>query len=120
MHHASMALEYARELLKVDGRRVKVSFTNPESFIPVYGQSEWTIPVMDGRVAYWDKACFASAYSPAMEEEKKEQERIKKEEAKKAILVKESLNDDLDAFYAEMGDFTGKDTSDIFSVPQKK
>lgn len=119
-----MALEYARELLTVDGRRVLVSFTNPESFIPVYGQSEWSIPVIDGLVAYWDKSSFASEYSPAIEHEKKKREaemkRVKEEESKKASQVKENLNDDLSAFYAEMGDFTSKDTSDIFSVPKLK
>lgn len=119
-----MALEYARELLTVDGRRVLVSFTNPESFIPVYGQSEWAIPVTDGLIAYWDKSLFASAYSPAIEQEKKkkmdELKRIKEEESKKANQVKETLNDDLSAFYAEMGDFTSEDTSDIFSVPKLK
>lgn len=105
-----MALEYARELLYVDGRRVSVSFTNPESFIPVYGQSEWSIPVMDGRVAYWDKNAYASEYSPV----------VVKEEEKKEEPKKETLDDDLSAFYAEMGDFTAKDTSDIFSVPKLK
>ncbi|KAG2192727.1 hypothetical protein INT47_006444, partial [Mucor saturninus] len=101
IRHASMALEYARELLQVDGRRVLVSFTNPKSFIPVYGQSEWSIPVVDGRVAYWDKSAFPSEYSPALKKEKETVVVVEVKEKKK-----ETLDDDLDAFYAEMGDFT--------------
>jgi hypothetical protein len=124
-----MALEYCRELLEIDGRRVVVSFANQESFIPVYGQSEWSISVYDGLAAYWDKSSYASEYSLAIEQErkkkeqelKKREEEIKKQkeqEAKKAIQVKESLDDDLSAFYAEMGDFGADDNNDIFSVPK--
>lgn len=129
-----MALEYARELLSIDGRKVVVSFANLESFIPVYGQSEWSIAAHDGLVAYWDKSSYASEYSFATEEEKKrkeeearkreeEQRKAKEEELKKAAAptssAKASLDDDLSAFYAEMGDFGGDDdNNDIFSVPK--
>ncbi|KAI8095448.1 hypothetical protein BDF21DRAFT_405891 [Thamnidium elegans] len=130
---AAVALEYARELLTIDGRKVLVSYTNPESFLPVYGQSEWSIPVVDGRVAYWDKSSYASEYSLAIEQEKKKKEeelkkreeelkKAREEESKKATKVKESLDDDLSAFYAEMGDFDTdtNSNSDIFSVPKLK
>ncbi|KAI9260397.1 hypothetical protein EDC94DRAFT_140824 [Helicostylum pulchrum] len=131
---AAVALEYARELLTIDGRKVLVSYTNPESFLPVYGQSEWSIPVVDGRVAYWDKSSYASEYSLAIEQEKKKKEeefkkreeelkKAREEESKKATKVKESLDDDLSAFYAEMGDFdadASNSNSDIFSVPKLK
>ncbi|KAI9356444.1 hypothetical protein BD770DRAFT_390237 [Pilaira anomala] len=130
---AAIALEYARELLTIDGRKVQVSYTNPESFLPVYGQSEWSIPIVDGRVAYWDKSSYASEYSLAIEQEKKRKEeenkkreeelrKAREEESKKATKVKESLDDDLSAFYAEMGDFgtDSNDNSDIFSVPKMK
>lgn len=123
VQYASMALEYARELLSIDGRKVVVSFANLESFIPVYGQSEWSIATHDGLVAYWDKSSYASEYSFATEEEKKrkeeearkreeEQRKAKEEELKKAAAptssAKASLDDDLSAFYAEMGDFGGE------------
>ncbi|KAL7319534.1 hypothetical protein PS15m_002666 [Mucor circinelloides] len=125
---ARLALDYCRELLTIDGRRVTVSFANQESFIPVYGQSEWFIPAdtVDGLWAYWDKSAYASQYSFAIVEERKrreeEQKRVKEEELKKAQQVKESLEDDLSAFYADMGDFgTDEDTnSDIFAVPKLK
>lgn len=88
---------------------------------------------MDGRVAYWDKSSYASEYSLAIEQEKKRKEeenkkreeelrKAREEESKKATKVKESLDDDLSAFYAEMGDFgtDSNDNSDIFSVPKMK
>ncbi|KAK4516151.1 Triose-phosphate transporter family-domain-containing protein [Mucor velutinosus] len=125
---ARLALDYCRELLTIDGRRATASFANQESFIPVYGQSEWFIPAdtMDGLWAYWDKSAYASQYSFAIVEERKrkeeEQKRIKEEELKKAQQVKESLEDDLSAFYADMGDFGASDDmkSDIFAVPKLK
>ncbi|CEP11713.1 hypothetical protein [Parasitella parasitica] len=125
---ARLALDYCRELLTIDGRRATASFASPESFIPVYGQSEWFIPadVMDGLWAYWDKSAYASEYSYAIVQEKQrkeeEQKRIKEEELKKAQQVKESLEDDLSAFYADMGDLgADEDTnSDIFAVPKLK
>lgn len=123
-----MALDYCRELLTIDGRRATISFANQESFIPVYGQSEWFIPadVVDGLWAYWDKSAYASEYSYAIVEERKrkeeEQKKMKEEELKKAQQVKESLEDDLSAFYADMGDFGADDdsNSDIFAVPKIK
>ncbi|CAO3627821.1 unnamed protein product [Mucor fragilis] len=125
---ARLALDYCRELLTIDGRRATASFANQESFIPVYGQSEWFIPAntMDGLWAYWDKSAYASQYSFAIVEERKrkeeEQKRIKEEELKKAQQVKESLEDDLSAFYADMGDFGADEdaNSDIFAVPKLK
>jgi hypothetical protein len=125
-----MALEYARELLTVDGRKVLVSFANQESFIPVYGQSEWAIAsdFVDGLCAYWDKSSYASEYSLAIEQERKQKEielkKAKQEETIRSQQVKGSLEDDLSAFYADMGDFgTADDTnsnSDIFAVPKPR
>ncbi|GAN04927.1 hypothetical protein MAM1_0077c04394 [Mucor ambiguus] len=125
---ARLALDYCRELLTIDGRRATATFASQESFIPVYGQSEWFIPAdtMDGLWAYWDKSAYASQYSFAIVEERKRKEeehkRIKEEELKKAQQFKESLEDDLSAFYADMGDFgADEDTnSDIFAVPKLK
>jgi hypothetical protein len=122
-----MALEYARELLEIDGRRVQLSFASQESFIPVYGQSEWSISAYDGLVAYWDKASYASEYSLAIQEQRKQKEgeaKKKEEELKnkakeeKKTTKKDTLDDDLDAFYAEMGNFGTDNTSDIFTVPK--
>lgn len=129
-----MALEYARELLEIDGRRVSISYANQESFIPVYGQSEWSISAAgyDGLVAYWDKSSYASEYSLATEQERKEKEqqeikrkeeeelkRAKEKEKEAAAKKSSTLDDDVDAFFAEMGNF-GTDTavSDIFALPK--
>lgn len=127
-------MEYARELLTVDGRKVHVSFANPESFIPVYGQSEWAIAsdFVDGLWAYWDKSSYASEYSLAIEQErKKKQDELKKakqeEDAKRSQQqqqAKGTLEDDLSAFYADMCDFGTTDdsnsNSDIFAVPKPR
>ncbi|KAI8086942.1 uncharacterized protein B0P05DRAFT_533035 [Gilbertella persicaria] len=125
--YAAMALEYARELLEVDGRKVLVSFASQESFIPVYGQSEWSIPArdeMDGLLAYWDKSSYASEFSYAIEQEKKQREeelrKAKEEEARKAQLAKENLQDDLSAFYADMDDFGTDNDNDIFTLPKMR
>ncbi|KAI8641945.1 hypothetical protein BD408DRAFT_443926 [Parasitella parasitica] len=125
---ARLALDYCRELLTIDGRRATVSFANPDSFIPVYGQSEWFIPAdaMDGLWAYWDKSAYASEYSYAIVQEKQRREeelkRSKEEESRKAQQVKESLEDDLSAFYADMGDLVADEdaNSGIFAVPKLK
>jgi hypothetical protein len=118
-------LEYARELLTIDGRKVLVSFANQDSFIPVYGQSEWAIAsdFVDGLCAYWDKSSYASEYSLAIEQEKQKQEELRKAKEQEAQQAKGTLEDDLSAFYADMGDFgadNDSSTFDIFSVPKPR
>ncbi|KAG0169022.1 hypothetical protein DFQ30_004049 [Apophysomyces sp. BC1015] len=127
--------------LKIDSRKVTTSYANPDSFLPVYVASEWVIQadVPDGLWVYWDKQAYACEYSPAVEMERakkleelekaKEERRKKEEEEKEKQKQKqqqeqekdkgECLEDDLSAFYAEMGDVFSEDKgNDIFSVPK--
>lgn len=122
-----MNLEFARELLEVDGKRVLVSYGNEGSFIPVYGQSEYSISAdtYEGLQCYWDKNLYATEYSTAIAEEKKRKEeelkKAKEQELLKAQKVKEALENDLSAFYAEMDAFDApneSEKSDIFTVPK--
>ncbi|KAI8384021.1 hypothetical protein BD560DRAFT_420495 [Blakeslea trispora] len=110
---------------RIDGRKVLASFASQESFIPVYGLSEWSIPAqneMDGLLAYWDKSSYASVFSYAIEQERKQREealrKAKEEETKKAQEAKSSLENDLSAFYADMDDFGTDNSNDIFTVPK--
>lgn len=74
----------------MDRRPVSASYANPDSFLPVYDQSEWSIPanVEDALWAYWDKGSYASEYSPAIEAARKKREEeiklAKEAEQKKA------------------------------------
>lgn len=123
-----MSVEYARELLEVDGKRVLVSFASQESFIPVYGQSEYAISAdtYEGLQCYWDKNLYATEYSTTIAEERKRKEeelkKAKEEELLKAKQVKESLENDLSAFYAEMDALDAptesSEKSAIFAVPK--
>ncbi|PHZ12639.1 uncharacterized protein RHIMIDRAFT_134864 [Rhizopus microsporus ATCC 52813] len=113
--------------LVIDGRYVQATFGNSDSFIPVYGQSEYAIPVnsIEGFKAYWEKSSYASQYSPAIEAEKKRREeelrRAKEEERKRQEQYKASLQNDLTAFFNDMSDFaTNSENADIFSVPKNE
>ncbi|KAI8971577.1 hypothetical protein BDF20DRAFT_686579 [Mycotypha africana] len=130
---ASLALDYATQSLTIDGRKVSASFATEESFIPVYGETEWTITSvnpLEGLKAYWDKALYGTEYSKAIEDERRQkeeeqkqakerEEELKRKEAE-AKSKKNTLEDDLNDFYASMGDFDTDSTSksDIFSVPK--
>ncbi|CDH50263.1 rna-directed rna polymerase 2 [Lichtheimia corymbifera JMRC:FSU:9682] len=117
---------------KVDGRAPKVSFGSPDSFLPAYAASEWTVQadVADGLWMYHDEHAYASEYSLRLEQERAEKEeqekrlaaerKMKQEETSKS---KDPLEDDLSAFYAGMGSILSSDdkkesTEDIFSVPK--
>ncbi|KAF7725999.1 hypothetical protein EC973_009145 [Apophysomyces ossiformis] len=134
---AAKALGSMGNGLKIDNRKVTTSYANPDSFLPVYVASEWAVQadVPDGLWAYWDKQAYACEYSPAVEMERarklEEAERAKEERRKKEEKEKEKqkqlqekntdecLEDDLSAFYAEMGDvFSEEKGNDIFSVPK--
>ncbi|KAG1144166.1 hypothetical protein G6F37_008738 [Rhizopus arrhizus] len=127
IQHAMVAMEYiAYYGFAVDNKKVIVTFGNPDSFIPVYGQSEFAIPAntMEGFKAYEGKSSYASQYSPAIEAERKRKEeelkRAKEEERIKQEQYKASLQNDLTAFFADMDDFENSNNSDIFSVPKQK
>ncbi|KAI7874653.1 hypothetical protein K492DRAFT_211436 [Lichtheimia hyalospora FSU 10163] len=119
------------EGFKVDGRAPKVSFGSPDSFLPAYAASEWTVQadVADGLWMYHDEQAYASEYSLRLVQERAEKEeqekklaaerKMKQEESSKS---KDPLEDDLSAFYAGMGSILSsddkKESTDIFSVPK--
>lgn len=123
-----IAMEYINYYgLVVDTRTLSVTFGNPDSFIPVYGQSEFAISAntMEGFKAYRGSTSYVSQYSPAIEaEEKRRREELKRqqeEERVKQEKYKASLQNDVSAFFADMHDFDGGDeNSEMFSVPKSK
>ncbi|KAL0080195.1 hypothetical protein F4703DRAFT_1189272 [Phycomyces blakesleeanus] len=139
---AAKAIESMGDEFNVDRRTVKISYANPDSFLPVYVASEWAVraDVPDGLWAYGDRHSYACEYSEALVQERlkkekeqqeleakrlreEEEERTKKLEEAMKPKEKESLEDDLDAFYADMGDFLSDEkdgSTDIFSVPKAK
>ncbi|KAG1438855.1 hypothetical protein G6F56_012500 [Rhizopus delemar] len=126
--YAMIAMEYINYYgLVVDTRTLSVTFGNPDSFIPVYGQSEFAISAntMEGFKAYRGSTSYVSQYSPAIEaEEKRRREELKRqqeEERVKQEKYKASLQNDVSAFFADMHDFDGGDeNSEMFSVPKSK
>ncbi|KAI9319443.1 hypothetical protein BX666DRAFT_1473997 [Dichotomocladium elegans] len=117
---------------KVDGRTPAASYASPDSFLPAYAASEWTVQadVPEGLWMYRDDQGFASEYSSRQEQERAQKEmeekrlaaerKAKQEESKKA-KENDSLEDDLSAFYAGMGSILSNDQSEaaeIFSVPK--
>ncbi|KAG2218209.1 hypothetical protein INT45_008678, partial [Circinella minor] len=125
---------------QVNGSRPNISYASPEnSFLPAYASSEWAIPanIDDALWIYRDGQAYAGEYSIQIEheraEKKAEEKRIaderkaKEEEEKRKERTKrpnkESLEDDLSAFYAGMGSILSSnddknDKADIFSVPK--
>lgn len=73
---------------KVDGRAPKVSFGSPDSFLPAYAASEWTVQadVADGLWMYHDEQAYPSEYSLRLE-----QERAEKEEQEKRLAAERKM-----------------------------
>ncbi|KAI9262374.1 hypothetical protein BDA99DRAFT_511044 [Phascolomyces articulosus] len=127
---------------RIDGSQPTISFASLDSFLPAYASSEWAIPAdsEEGLWIYRDGQAYAAEYSIQIqyerEEKKNEEKRMaderkaKEEQEKKERAIKQqqakkdSLEDDLSAFYAGMGDILSSndkndDTkTDIFSVPK--
>ncbi|KAL1929084.1 hypothetical protein VTP01DRAFT_2143 [Rhizomucor pusillus] len=144
---AAYAFQIVGRTLKVDNTTVDVSYANPGAFLPVYGASEWAVSAdtPEGFVVYRDDQAFASEFSPRLEAERRrlqeqeakriqqekrqreEEEKKKQQQQKKAQNGDEEhdpLEDDLSAFYADMGDILSDNNhpnsqTDIFSVPKK-
>ncbi|KAF9114585.1 hypothetical protein BGX27_010468 [Mortierella sp. AM989] len=120
---AAMALDEANSSeFTIQNKSVEVHYAHHGSFIPAYAQTQWTINLgNEGKLAiYWDEQAFLSVYTDpaAVAALPKPLPSTKNEKAPS----KPTPTDELDAFYAAMGDVlrsgptSGLDTS-VFSVP---
>ncbi|KAG0244219.1 hypothetical protein B0O80DRAFT_242905 [Mortierella sp. GBAus27b] len=120
---AAMALEKtASDGFTIQKKPVEVHYAHHGSFIPAYAPTQWTITLgCEGKLAiYWDEQAFLSVYvDPSTVASKTITDTVE------SALSKPTSRDDLDEFYAAIGDvLKSESTSDaqesVFSVPDAK
>ncbi|KAF9356497.1 hypothetical protein BGX26_005189 [Mortierella sp. AD094] len=121
--NAAMALDKAKSSeFTIQNKIVEVNYAHHGSFIPAYAPTQWTINLgNEGKLAiYWDEQAFLSVYAdPSAAAIPSKPTPIIKNEWE---TPKTTPADELDAFYAAMGDVLksgpakGVDAS-VFSVP---
>ncbi|KAF9995296.1 hypothetical protein BGZ79_011010 [Entomortierella chlamydospora] len=120
---AAMALDKAQSSeFTIQNKSVEVNYAHHGSFIPAYAPTQWTINLgNEGKLAiYWDEQAFLSVYADPSTAAipPKPTPTIKNE----GEAPKTAPTDELDAFYAAMGDVLKSDpakgaNASVFSVP---
>ncbi|KAF9101972.1 hypothetical protein BGX29_005097 [Mortierella sp. GBA35] len=122
---AAMALEKANtQPFTIQKKLVEVHYAHRGSFIPAYAPTQWTIDFgSEGQLAiYWDEQAYLSVYaSPEAASRVPGTLRLKSVPST-ATKAAASATDELNAFYAIMGDVlqsepTGSAGSSIFALP---
>ncbi|KAI9138067.1 hypothetical protein BKA69DRAFT_1127685 [Paraphysoderma sedebokerense] len=123
------AVEYYPSGFYIDDRRVTVSFAHFNSFVPCYAPSSFTIPAdhtNTSYVTYWDEMAYATVHPPLVYPEENLQVSTPSESSAKPAVKSESappraetkkiekepvsVEDELSAFYADLGGSLAGDT----------
>ncbi|KAG0220067.1 hypothetical protein BGX33_009619 [Mortierella sp. NVP41] len=122
---AAMALEKANiQPFTIQKKLVEVHYAHRGSFIPAYAPTQWTIDFgSEGQLAiYWDEQAYLSVYASPEAASRVPGTLRPKNVPSTATKAAASATDELNAFYAVMGDVlqsepTGSAGSSIFALP---
>ncbi|KAF9584651.1 hypothetical protein BGW38_005717 [Lunasporangiospora selenospora] len=125
LEESTKALEKANSgSFLIQAKPVEVNYAHYGSFIPAYAPTQWTIPFggEDKLAIYWDEQAYLSVYTDFSAQTAATQRKTSASGDLSSVLPKPKETDELEAFYASMGDVlssgsTKDSASSIFSIP---